>query len=274
MKKIFALLFVAALFAMSCDKEESTENSGNSNNSNNFTDPSDTTQNNLFIAEVIPEAVTDYDGNSYDAVRFAVRGGVQIWMASNLRTTHYANGDEIPVGRECSAEPRLYATSNSTYAYGYLYNWYAVMHGADPSTANPSGVQGICPYGWHVPSAAECAQLIAYCTNHIECMCGGDNQNIAKSLAADYDWDGATDECAPGYDQSTNNITGFNVLPAGKFTTGGIYCNAHMETGFWTTSVVEEASRGIHMSFTHYSPIVDLGDSDWSWGYSVRCVKD
>ena len=41
-------------------------------------------------------------------------------------------------------------------------NWYAVMHGAASSSANPSGVQGICPAGWHMPSDAEWTQLTTY----------------------------------------------------------------------------------------------------------------
>jgi uncharacterized protein (TIGR02145 family) len=52
------------------------------------------------------------------------------------------------------------AKATENYAtYGVLYNWTAAMNGAESSDANPSGVQGICPDGWHLPSDAEWKQL-------------------------------------------------------------------------------------------------------------------
>ncbi|MCX6301493.1 MAG: hypothetical protein NTW82_04865 [Bacteroidia bacterium] len=46
--------------------------------------------------------------------------------------------------------------------YGALYIWAAATNGALNSTANPSGVQGACPAGWHLLSNAEWAQLETY----------------------------------------------------------------------------------------------------------------
>jgi uncharacterized protein (TIGR02145 family) len=36
-----------------------------------------------------------------------------------------------------------------------MYTWYEVMDGASATDDIPSGVRGICPSGWHLPSADE-----------------------------------------------------------------------------------------------------------------------
>ncbi len=94
--------------------------------------------------------VSDYDGNVYAAVRI----GDQVWMAENLRSTHYSDGAPI----ECwpyNDDPAMART------YGRLYRLAALTRGAASSVANPSGVQGAAPQGWHIPSPAEWQQLAA-----------------------------------------------------------------------------------------------------------------
>ncbi len=81
----------------------------------------------------------DIDGNSYETVQI----GDQLWMAENLKVTHYNNGDEIPnitnngdwsslsTGAYCDYDNN--PTNSDTY--GRLYNWYAV-----------DDDRGICPH--------------------------------------------------------------------------------------------------------------------------------
>lgn len=92
--------------------------------------------------------VTDFDGNVYPAVRI----GDQIWMAENLKSTHYSDGSAIA--------NIVYNDDEANAAtYGRLYIPAAFRRNAASSSANPSGVQGAAPAGWHIPSPAEWRQL-------------------------------------------------------------------------------------------------------------------
>ena len=58
----------------------------------------------------LPATATDIDGNIYHEVAI----GTQIWMAENLKTTRYRNGDPIPNVTDGIAWEKL--TSGSLFA--------------------------------------------------------------------------------------------------------------------------------------------------------------
>ncbi len=95
--------------------------------------------------------VTDIDSNEYITVII----GEQEWMAENLRVTRDANGNDI--SRHCYDHDPDWCD-----LYGGLYTWSTIMNGESSSDSSPSGVQGICPAGWHIPSDAEWAELINF----------------------------------------------------------------------------------------------------------------
>ena len=219
--------------------------------------------------------VTDIDGNVYNTVQI----GSQCWMKENLRTTKYADNTFIPKdGSYSLTEPYRYAPDNDSLnvpTYGYLYNWPAVMHGTASSSTNPSGVQGICPMGWHVPSNAEWTQLTDYVSSISEYVCGSDNSYIAKALAAATGWYTndytAEIECAVANDQSSNNSTGFSAMPAGIYN--GDYIEFGNSTFFWSSTMSDINSAYCrHLAFTTSRLLYD--DQYKGRGFSVRCVRD
>lgn len=217
--------------------------------------------------------VTDYDGNVYQTVQI----GNQCWMKENLRTTHYANGASIALGSTASTTTayRYYPNNNSSNvsAYGYLYNWKAFMHGASSSTANPSGIQGVCPTGWHVPSDAEWSQLIGYVGNQGSYICGNDNSYITKALAATIGWNSSTNTCAVGNNSNTNNVTGFSANPAGYYNYNGNYNSFGDIVDFWSAS--EENENNANYCNLHYNyAYMNRSNYNKGSGFSVRCVKD
>ena len=217
-------------------------------------------------------SVMDYDGNIYNTVII----GNQCWMKENLRTTHYADGVSINLGDSRSNTiPYMYYPNNNAanvFTYGYLYNWSAVMHGAASSSNNPSGVRGVCPTGWHVPSRDEWDQLSDYVSSTPEYMCNGNTDFYAKALASTMGWannDGAP--CTIGCLPSENNATGFGALPAGAYD--GSYYAFTSRAIFWcATEIGEYWAWGISLS--HYNYFMDHGNDTKYVSYSVRCLRD
>lgn len=280
-----AAMFIAALCFSSCDHNNGEDNNGGGGNGGGSNSGGGSNHEYPATADVIPKAVKDIDGNWYDAVRI----GNQIWMAENLRTTRYANGIEIPLGDDGSKTlpQRYYPNNNITNVtkYGYLYNWPAVMHVAYSSNANPSGVQGICPDGWHVPSKAEWDKLTNYLEGQPTYWTNGNSDYIAKALASNHDWtqdlpDSISSQLAispvydpinsPGHNLSTNNATGFSAAPAGSSKgTGGFGYSAY----FWSSTEEYDFGPFVIGLATCY-PIVLSGKLPKDYGFSVRCVKD
>ena len=215
------------------------------------------------------QPVTDIDGNVYRTVKL----GNQVWMAENLRTTRYADGTPIPLRTESSSTTayRYYPDDNSANVsdYGYLYNWAAVMNGSASSEANPSGVQGICPDGWHVPSDAEWTELTYYVKSQY--VCGGDEDNIAKALASEVGWNNDTANCAVGNNPSANNATGFSARPAGYYD--GIYNSFGNYASFWSATQITSYDAYLRYLDYNYAD-VSRYYYDKDDGYSVRCVRN
>lgn len=220
--------------------------------------------------QVVSNAVTDYDGNNYDGVWI----GDRLWMKQNLKTKHYADGTSIGQGsRTSTTTPYWYYPNNSASnmsTYGLLYNWKAVMRNSSSSSVNPSGVQGICPTGWHVPSDAEWTQLENEVGRQSDFQCDGNSSRIAKALASTTGWNTCNETCAVGNNQSSNNATGFSAFPAGFYI--GNYYNFGNDALFWSST---EGNNNVwRWNLDYNSAYVGRGSYYKSGGFSVRCVRD
>ncbi len=197
--------------------------------------------------------VTDYDGNTYETVTI----GNQTWLKQNLRSLHYADGTPIDSvwvydDNESNAE-----------VYGRLYSWDAAMNGASSSNGNPSGVQGACPDGWHMPSQAEFEELINAVGGTSSGGCALKSSNSAY-------WETSSN---PG-----TNSSGFSARGAGKREPHQYqYENLKRNATFWCTT--EDAGNSFlanHLNLMYQYCMVQinslLGEKDT--GYSIRCVKD
>jgi uncharacterized protein (TIGR02145 family) len=229
--------------------------------------------------------VTDYDGNVYKTATI----GSQVWMAENLKTTHYADGTAIPLVNTTPTWDILTATSKAYcwYAddiankatYGALYTWAAAMNGVASVKANPSGVQGVCPTGWHLPSNSEWTQLMSYLADNghnYDGTTGGGGAKIAKSLASTSGWESsAVPGSAGSIDYPTyRNKSGFTALPSGWRSESGGFFDRSKLPFLWSST--EHLWAGLAWSLYMYNTDKSVKDAarDKREGASVRCVKD
>lgn len=242
--------------------------------------------------------VRDYDGNVYNTVQI----GSQCWMKENLRTTHYANGEYIALSAETPSFDVAYryiplgqhmigaeyVADSNVSTYGFLYNWKAVMHNSTPSETNPSGVQGICPSGWHVPSSSELSLLLENAYSYVEDLPSA-YFYTAYPLAATFGWD--TNFIDDTYDRKCYkdcNLSGFSLLPAGAFYNPAYGSDAvyhYVYDMHWNAFLWSSTEAGTHkspyLSLTLYpfdnfdQPCyAHIEDIQKSYGFSVRCLKD
>lgn len=196
------------------------------------------------------------DGQVYETETI----GKQIWMARNLAYLP-ALSDSIKIyGYEGTDINEAIATENYQ-KYGALYSWQAAMNGASESSSNPSGVQGVCPTGWHLPSVREWNELKDF-------IVGEGNTETGTALKATEGWD---------YDGNGTDLYGFKGLPSGQhyvgqFTQLGLY-------GFWWSTVEYYNDNGVsivwYRSLAYNGAYIGSGSVNTSRTlWSVRCLKD
>ena len=261
MKKLLLILLCLPMLFSSCKKED--EEPTNTNNNNN----------NPIIG------CTDIDGNVYETVIL----GEQLWMAENLKVTHYRNGDEIPFPPTndgwCCDENGVYDPLNEIGQYGFIdydpqnleiygnhYNWFAV-----------DDYRGVCPEGWHVPTDDEWTILITYLDEDANPDTIGAQSYIAggkmKSTGTLEGEDGLW--YAPN--AGATNESGFTGLPGGDRIYGsGAFSVMHRYGDFWSSTGVSGAhyENAYSRYLSHFNPNVYRGMYEKNYGFCVRCLAN
>lgn len=222
--------------------------------------------------------LTDYDGNIYSTIQI----GEQWWMVNNLKTTHYADGTEIllvesiTVWEALGIEDQAYcfynnSTNNEEANFGALYTWAAASNGSTGSDNNPSGIQGVCPDGWHLPSDSEWKELeifLGMAPDTADAY-GYRGYGIGSKLASSPD--GWVDGYLDGH--PAFGTSGFNAKPGGGRRYDGTFDHKGDNANFWTaTEYGSQHAWGRHI-YSAYSTVHRYRNVK-SDGFSVRCVKD
>ena len=195
----------------------------------------------------------DADGYNYPVVQI----GDQVWMAENLKTTRYRNGDPI-------TEQWAYNNdANNAAKYGRLYTWYAATDS-----------RGIAPAGWHVPTDAEWTTLQNYLIANGYNYDGTTTGNkIAKALAATTDWYTYTGTGAPGADLTKNNSSGFTALPGGYRNSSGTFGYVGYYGYWWSSTEYDTAFAWYRFLYCSFDSLNRYNNTQ-SYGFSVRCLRD
>ncbi len=180
--------------------------------------------------KVEQQSLTDIDGNTYPVLLI----GEQLWMGSNLRVSHYQNGEAIPVSSGMSSLQETESGACLSYnndqsqdeTYGKLYNFKAVQEG------------GLCPEGWHVPTDEDWQQLIS------------------------------------SIDKDEKLLSTFNIQKSGFFNPQDIspYSDAGKAAYWWSSTFAGRNTAASYIFQSDASNIEKSGAHEGNF-LSIRCIK-
>ena len=200
--------------------------------------------------------LTDIDGNYYPTVI----NGTQEWMAANLATTHYSNGDaiaEVPDNAQwvSSTTPAwCYLNNNvgNNVIFGKIYNGYAMEDS-----------RNVCPTGWHVPSNDEWGTLVT--------TLGGASVAASALRTTGYISEGTG--LWPYDNVISNNVSGFSAQPSGFRNLDGTFASQIYCAVWWTNSLTPTDTYYTRSVYS-FSNSVFNQDFTRPQGFSIRCLRD
>lgn len=240
----------------------------------------------LYTTAQYPQGtVTDVEGNVYKTLKI----GDYWWMAENLKTKHFRNGDEITLypdtlfpdyAYNVRGLSSIYTTGGSTYdgckhytypnrdkanvsSYGLNYTWWAAMDS-----------RGLCPEGWTLPDTTIWVNMAhatgyGYRDMYRVTYYGELYSGIGKYLRSTGLWkegDGAI---------AGTNATGFNAVPSGDLEADG-YLWFGEQARFWTPNYVHADGSGWgrrYISLNYNDDNMILGSFRSNSTLCIRCVQ-
>jgi uncharacterized protein (TIGR02145 family) len=195
---------------------------------------------NFYSRDMVFTILTDVDGNAYSTITI----GSQNWMAENLKTTRYRNGDLIgttnPATLNISAQntPKYQwangGKESDVTTYGRLYTWYAA-----------TDLRNVCPTGWHLPADGEWTTLTT--------LLGG------VSVAGG----------------SLKGESGFAALPGGWRFIDGSFNDVGSIGQWWSSTPYDNDNARYRYVSLALGVGVGIGfQGAKRYGFSVRCLKD
>lgn len=204
------------------------------------------------------ETISDIDGNSYPVITINNRK----WMAENLRTTRFSNGDLIT---NVNSDMQWIQTTSPAWCYpnnnasknipnGKFYNGYT-------ATDN----RNVCPTGWHVPTYIEWVNMLTFIdpnviNNPMENTAGGELKSIGNRF-----W------TPPN--TGAGNQTGFSATGADLRQDSSAF-NQFGYGAYWWTSDLSGLVGQWHIELSTYNARANVDIFSPTMGLSVRCIQN
>lgn len=184
--------------------------------------------------------VDDRDGKIYKWTKI----GSQVWMAENL---DFAGSGRCRNG-----------TVGVCDSLGRAYTFLEALAGQAPSLLVPSGVKGVCPTGWHLPSNGEWMSLLQ--------VVGNESSRKLRRVGDAYNGNPGTDDFGFSWKQTTSLSAGMGVWGADYL----LWTSSH--DGLTYAYYLPRLGDGAYMDVALYHRYDLMNQYRDAWG--VRCVRN
>ena len=191
-----------------------------------------------------------YGGQTYHTVMI----GRQCWMSDNLNIGKWTDQSQIQMAGDNGVVEKYCFGNDFTQCdyWGGLYQWDELM-----ANSQVSGVQGICPDGWHVPSSQDWKSLIRYL---------GVNTEAGGKLKSTLNWQ------MPNVGAS--NSSGFSAMPGGYYDFMAKQWHDQYREGYYWTSEIISKGTAVAVYMEYRTSGVEMYEEYQPSALSVRCIKN
>lgn len=205
----------------------------------------------------------NYRCSKYDTESEAFKAGIKTVTTKkeeDYYPAYYVDATIVDNWDQASQKAAGILTKEQIKKFGYLYNWSAAVGLANGISQRDefSGVrQGICPNGWHIPTATEFYLMKKY---------------ILDSDGSGFDTAGTHLKTTTGWKQGDGLDTyEFAALPSGR-AFGGSLEYFTTDAWYWTATVTSQSEANFYKLST--GPNFQQGTLTKGYAFSVRCVKN
>ncbi len=202
--------------------------------------------------------IKDIDGKIYKTIKI----GNQIWLAENLNTARFRNGDPISQAKTdaewikaANDHKPAWCFYNNNIAngtkYGKLYNWFAVIDS-----------RGLAPEGCHISKNEEWTSML----NELG---GGDVAGTEMKYINGW-------KPYEGSSGNGSNSSGFEALPGGERGSEGKFRSVGGVAYWWVLSTEDISTEDVffHTLASGTSRVGFFGGANKGDGFSVRCIVE